>query len=120
MSIQQIWQNGLLISLKIDGVQQEVTDEIRAKYPRPNRAKTAGADSIGLMRKAVNLSGAAKRVAAALASRNQIRINSVEQEHRLAICKACEFFTGITCLKCGCVARFKTKLATEKCPIGKW
>lgn len=50
-------------------------------------------------------------------------------------CRNCEYATknndkvntptkGLTnfsrCLKCSCVIMFKSSLATEKCPIGKW
>jgi hypothetical protein len=47
-------------------------------------------------------------------------------ETRLEFCRACEFWdpeafnkTG-RCLKCGCSTWAKIRLATEKCPIGKW
>ena len=48
-----------------------------------------------------------------------------ELEQRLQICEGCEFYTkalaGIgRCRKCGCFTKFKTKLSTENCPIGKW
>lgn len=55
--------------------------------------------------------------------------NEVVKE-RLAICNDCEFYTSNEnlmnptglgrCRKCGCFTRFKTKLSTESCPIGKW
>lgn len=45
---------------------------------------------------------------------------------RLEICKACEFWdpegfkaTG-KCKKCGCSTWGKLRMATERCPIGKW
>lgn len=45
---------------------------------------------------------------------------------RLEICKGCEFWdesgfakTG-RCKKCGCSTQAKLRMATEKCPIGKW
>ncbi len=51
---------------------------------------------------------------------------SPEVERRLEICRACEHWdseafnrTG-RCLKCGCSTWAKIRLATEKCPIGKW
>jgi hypothetical protein len=47
-------------------------------------------------------------------------------EERQAICKACEFWnqkafggTG-RCMKCGCSTWAKLRMATEKCPVGKW
>ena len=41
---------------------------------------------------------------------------------RLAECHDCEHFIKTTsqCKKCGCFMKVKTKLATAKCPIGKW
>lgn len=45
---------------------------------------------------------------------------------RLETCKDCEFWnssgfggTG-RCMKCGCSTWAKLRMATEKCPIGKW
>lgn len=47
-------------------------------------------------------------------------------EDRLSHCKSCEFWdsealngTG-RCRKCGCSTWAKLRMATEKCPIGKW
>jgi hypothetical protein len=45
---------------------------------------------------------------------------------RHAICSACEYweagaFLGSgRCEKCGCSTKAKLRLATEKCPVGKW
>lgn len=45
---------------------------------------------------------------------------------RTELCKGCEFWnsqhfggTG-RCMKCGCSTWAKIRMATEKCPIGKW
>jgi predicted Zn-ribbon and HTH transcriptional regulator len=45
---------------------------------------------------------------------------------RLEICKSCEFWdnsgyigTG-KCKKCGCSTWAKLRMATERCPMGKW
>lgn len=50
----------------------------------------------------------------------------LEIEKRLSICSKCEFWdkeainkTG-RCLKCGCSTWAKLRMATERCPIGKW
>ena len=55
-----------------------------------------------------------------------------EQNKRLEICRACEFFTPNIpeldeakrkqerCVKCGCYMSFKTKLRSQHCPINKW
>ena len=49
-----------------------------------------------------------------------------ELEFRLKTCKGCEFWdesgfvnTG-RCAKCGCSTQAKLRMATEKCPVGKW
>lgn len=67
-----------------------------------------------------NAAGAAGRVIKAKASGQKVTVSDNERDRRMAICYICEFFTGTSCEKCGCVARWKTKLATEKCPMGKW
>jgi len=47
-------------------------------------------------------------------------------ESRLNECKACEFWNSKgfrgpgRCMKCGCSTWAKLRMATEKCPIGKW
>ena len=49
-----------------------------------------------------------------------------ELDNRLSLCKGCEWWdsqalneTG-RCKKCGCSTWAKLRMATEKCPIGKW
>lgn len=54
-----------------------------------------------------------------------IKDNFVEEEvqnQRYDICLTCENFIPITttCKKCGCFMKFKTKLKSGSCPIGKW
>lgn len=43
---------------------------------------------------------------------------------RLRICEDCEFkkvkLKKDICSKCGCILSLKTKINSEKCPIGKW
>jgi hypothetical protein len=39
---------------------------------------------------------------------------------RLETCKACEHFKNGFCGKCGCVMLAKARMATAKCPDGKW
>lgn len=49
-------------------------------------------------------------------------VDQAEQNRRLAICHACDVFDTKQgrCSKCGCFTKWKTWLATQKCPIGKW
>lgn len=43
-------------------------------------------------------------------------------EARMDICKACPELAQPVhfCKKCGCLMEAKTKLANQKCPLGKW
>jgi len=45
---------------------------------------------------------------------------SKDADSRMAVCASCEFYVGSRCQKCGCFMSAKTKMATAKCPIGKW
>ena len=43
-------------------------------------------------------------------------------EARFSECQSCEHFIKPTsqCKKCGCFMKVKTRIATARCPIGKW
>ena len=42
-------------------------------------------------------------------------------QERWDICNACEFLTKrLTCKKCGCFMRLKTRIGRMRCPIAKW
>jgi hypothetical protein len=47
-------------------------------------------------------------------------------KERMEICSKCEFWNSESlmgsgrCMKCGCSTWAKLRMATEKCPIGKW
>lgn len=43
-----------------------------------------------------------------------------ELTKRQGLCNTCEHFTGHRCQLCGCFTEAKQRMATEKCPIGKW
>jgi hypothetical protein len=78
----------------------------------------------GMVRKAVRYAGAVARwVAAGSPERSADEVERIFD----TICKPCEFFREGSCRTCGCrVARSgaallnKIKMATEKCPKGKW
>lgn len=82
----------------------------------PNRQR----QKLSVVRRIANATGAATRIFQAKAAGQQVMVRQAEQERRLWICSICEFYTGKTCKKCGCHIRFKAKLQTEHCPIGKW
>lgn len=83
-------------------------------------------DGASVIEKAENAAGAASRLAKAIVKRERVLVSPEEQQRRMAICagsesiQKCDFYTGKTCKKCGCHIRFKAKLQTEHCPIGKW
>jgi hypothetical protein len=57
---------------------------------------------------------------------NFVKTDDVTLKMRLEACSGCEFwnpqgFNGTgRCMKCGCSTWAKLRMATEKCPIGKW
>lgn len=69
---------------------------------------------------AKNAGQAMGRIASALLRGEKILVSEAEVARRREICKTCEFFKNGRCLKCGCFNKYKNKLKTEKCPIGKW
>lgn len=64
------------------------------------------------------------RAGKALATGKKIAVPPEEQERRLAICHGCDQYDPgpDKCKVCGCVAVWKTRLATEHCPLNppKW
>jgi len=77
-----------------------------------------------LLKKVQNAAGAAGRVVKAAAQGKAVRVSEEEQNKRLAICKTnqCGQYDSVknVCKICGCLLKFKTMLATEKCPKGFW
>ena len=43
-------------------------------------------------------------------------------DRRFSMCQDCEHFISATsqCKECGCFMKVKTKVATARCPVGKW
>jgi hypothetical protein len=75
-----------------------------------------------LAAQAGNAVAAAGRIVGAAFAGRQIRVSNDEYLRRLAICRTCEYFERERCKICGCVASWKTRLATEHCPLSppKW
>ena len=86
------------------------------------RKKAAAASMPGLGKLAANFSGAVKRAAAATIKGDEVLVNSLTKDSRLAICNMCEMRVGSRCSHpdCGCFLAAKTKFATEECPLGLW
>ena len=70
---------------------------------------------------AKNLAQSAKEEIKAI-SENKPNIQEDEIKRRLDICATCEFFVQKSqrCSKCGCKLRFKRRLRSAHCPVGKW
>ena len=73
--------------------------------------------------KVVNAAGAAGRVVSALVNGEDVLVLAETAQARMALCLGCEHLWApnvLQCKLCGCWVKAKTKLATEKCPAGKW
>lgn len=47
-------------------------------------------------------------------------VSSEKINERLEICQKCPNFKGGRCKLCGCNMRFKARLRSSKCPVGRW
>jgi hypothetical protein len=56
------------------------------------------------------------RAVAAAATGRQLLRTPDQVQACLAACQACPDRRGAACLHCGCILRFKARLATERCP----
>lgn len=91
-----------------------------------DRLVVAGAKRAGCCGGARNAVSAAMRVATAVIEGNEVLVSPEDSRRRHSICKGCEHFirstmiSPHTCALCSCVVSLKVRLATEKCPAGKW
>ncbi len=71
-----------------------------------------------LFQQATNAAHAVGSVMASAVRGAPITVPQEEQDRRLAICHACEFWdpTQERCSKCGCFGQWKTWLASQRCP----
>jgi hypothetical protein len=75
-----------------------------------------------LFQQAKNAAHAVGDVVASAVRGEPVSVSQEEQDRRLAICHACEFWdtTQGRCAQCGCFGAWKTWLASQQCPIAKW
>ena len=74
-------------------------------------------EKVGMLKKAANFTKAVTKHA----FNGFTKTPSMVYRSRLDICNSCEFLlTGGQCSECGCIVKYKTSWASEKCPIGKW
>ncbi len=89
--------------------------------PTRRRLLRTGGDLPPLTTQARNATQALLRAAGALVRGESLTVSEEEQARRLSICQVpCAEWTGVRCRACGCVGRWKSQLATETCPRGKW
>jgi hypothetical protein len=69
---------------------------------------------------AKNAAVAASKLAKQVVSLKKVKVSDEEYNRRMEICKGCDKFKKNRCTVCGCVSKWKNKLQTETCPIGKW
>jgi hypothetical protein len=74
-----------------------------------------------MLREAATAAAAAARVAAAAVQGGPVLVSDQTAELRAAACAQCPAGGDrATCAVCGCVIAAKTRLATERCPVGVW
>ena len=77
-----------------------------------------------LFQQAKNAAQAVGSVVASAVRGEPVTVPQEEQDRRLAICHACEFWDlkQSRCSKCGCFGQWKTWLASQRCPLDppKW
>jgi Family of unknown function (DUF6171) len=75
-----------------------------------------------LLQQAKNLAHAVGNMVESVVHGEPVTVSQEEQDRRLAICHACEKFDHVQgrCTLCGCYGKWKTWVASQKCPIGKW
>lgn len=78
---------------------------------QPSAAKVAG-----------NAAKAAGRAIGAFLTGKPVLVETDVRNARLTVCHSCDRFDPKKnrCSECGCYVNGKTKLATERCPLGKW
>jgi hypothetical protein len=81
-----------------------------------------------LARRAVNAARAVSDAARSVMAGDSLRSTPEEQDRRLGVCSACEWFRadayrgtgGCAHDRCGCAVRAKTWIRSQRCPDGRW
>lgn len=74
-----------------------------------------------MMTLAKNAATAAMQEVKAVAA-GQPAVEEAEVTRRLTLCHRCELFLRPQqrCSQCGCYMKFKSRLRSQSCPVGKW
>jgi hypothetical protein len=75
---------------------------------------------VSVAQQARNFAGAIGRSVVAAVTGNVVFCTPDQESERESICFHCDKLVNGTCILCGCQYRKKIRLATERCPIGKW
>ena len=127
------YKEDLLAHGKINGEFLEISGDdymkMRLKYsttPIPSPVNCCGGKTPSsgsfppILQQAKNAAMAAGRVAGAIIGGSKVLASEETVKTRETTCDGCEFKRENRCLKCGCQWKVKIRLATEKCPVGKW
>jgi hypothetical protein len=103
----------------------EMASNIRNPKPKPGlKPRSADASFPPALTMAGNAMGAIGRAAGQLLSGGKLRVDDVEFERRMTICRACPEYdpVSVRCKKCSCFLNYKARLQSEtgQCPLGKW
>ena len=116
-SIEQAYRDEVAAAATVKGdylfIADKILATIKAKYGRPVAAPP-------IAQTLSNAAAAAARVIAATLTGQQVAAADDVIAARRAACGACPDLQNGRCLRCGCYYSAKIRLATEKCPVGKW
>lgn len=54
------------------------------------------------------------------AIKKQDKVSDAVYEHRLLVCKNCDYLNQGTCAACGCYVELRAAAKTGKCPYHNW
>ena len=97
-------------------------NEVERRHAQHRLGQAKPLEYPSLFQQATNAAKAVGSVVASAVRGESVTVPQEEQDRRLAICHACEFWDArqSRCSKCGCFGQWKTWLASQRCPIGKW
>lgn len=105
-------------------VVRRMAGQAEAAPPAPPRDLSRGIDAREKRPypSVASMAGNAARAAVEFAAAGFGTVDQAERERRLDICRSCQEYDARQgrCRKCGCGMSLKARLASSKCPIGKW
>ena len=83
-------------------------DAMDYQYPKPEYPS--------IFQQAGNLARSVGEVVSGTARGDPVLVSQEEHDRRLEICQKCEHFRDGRCMLCGCIMKWKTRLASLHCP----